>query len=85
VAFAIAETSPPITSFPLSIQVVGGSGTVGLTNTDLEVEGISKVEATYPISVLSVGLFWINSIWVSFSSVTLSKCSCVSKNFSSRS
>jgi hypothetical protein len=30
---------------------------VGLTNTVFEVEGISKVEATYPSLALSVGLF----------------------------
>jgi hypothetical protein len=35
---------------------------VGLTNTILEVEGISNVEATYPSPVLSVGLFWIDSV-----------------------
>lgn len=84
-AFAIAETSPPITSFPLSMRVVGGLGTVGLINTVLEVEGISKEEATYSSPVLSVGLFWIYNMWVSFSSVTLSNCSCVSNNFFSRS
>jgi hypothetical protein len=40
VSFAIAGISPPITSFPLSMPVFEGSGTVGLTNTVLEVEGI---------------------------------------------
>jgi len=39
------------------MQVVGGSGTMGLTNIVLEVEGISEVEATYPSLVLLVGLF----------------------------
>jgi hypothetical protein len=57
VAFAIAGTSLPITSFPLSIQADKGSRTVGQTNTVLEIEEISEVEATYPSSVLSVGLF----------------------------
>jgi hypothetical protein len=72
VAFAIAETSPSITSFPLSTQVVEGSGIVGLTNTVLEVEGISEVKAIYPSPHLSVGLFLIDSMWLRFSSVTLS-------------
>lgn len=40
-AFVLAETSPPSTSFPLSMQMGGGLETVGLTNTVLEVEGIS--------------------------------------------
>jgi hypothetical protein len=57
VAFVIAETSPTMTAFPLSTQVGGRSGTVGLTNTILEVEGISEVGATYLSSVLSVELF----------------------------
>jgi hypothetical protein len=57
VAFAIVGTSPPMTSFPLSTQVVGGSGTAGLTNTVFEVKRISEVEATYPSPVLSAGLF----------------------------
>jgi len=57
VAFAVAGISPPITSFRLSMTVVGGLRTVGLTNTVLEVEGISEGEATYPSPVLSVGLF----------------------------
>jgi hypothetical protein len=62
VAFAVAEIFPPITSFRLSMTVVGGSRTVGLTNTVVEVEGILEGEATYPSSVLSVGLFWIHII-----------------------
>jgi hypothetical protein len=33
------------------------SGTVGLMNAVLEVEGISEVDATYPSPVLSVELF----------------------------
>jgi len=78
--FWVPGTSPMILSFPLSSIVEGGSGTVGLTNTVLEVEG-----ATYPRPVLSVGLFWIDSTWVSFSSVTLSNWSCVSSSFSSSS
>jgi hypothetical protein len=57
VAFALAGTSQPITSFPLSGQRDGGLGTLGLTNTVLEVEGISEEKATYPSSVLSFGLF----------------------------
>jgi hypothetical protein len=39
-----------------SLTVVGGSETVGLTKTVLEVEGISEEEATYPSPVLFVGL-----------------------------
>jgi hypothetical protein len=54
---AAAEFSPPIIAFPLSIQAGGGSGTVGLTKTVLEVEGISEVEATYPSPILLVGHF----------------------------
>jgi hypothetical protein len=45
--------SPPITPFPLSTTVSGGSGTVGLTKIVLEVEGMSEGGATYPSSVLS--------------------------------
>jgi hypothetical protein len=77
--------SSPITSFPLSTTVSGGSWTVGLTKTVLDVEGMSEGGATYLSPVLSVGLLWINNIWLSFSSVTLSNCSCVSSSFSSRS
>jgi hypothetical protein len=66
VGFATAGTSPPMTAFPLSIQAGGGSGTVVF-----EVEGILEVEATYPSPVLSVGLFWTDSIWVSFSSANV--------------
>jgi hypothetical protein len=77
--------SPPITCFPLSPTMSGGSGIVGLTKTILEVEGMSERGATYPSPVLSVGLFWIDSIWVSLSSVTLSNCSYVSSSFSSSS
>jgi hypothetical protein len=40
----------------------GGSGTVGFTKTIREVEGMSEGGATYPSLVLSVGLFWIDSI-----------------------
>jgi hypothetical protein len=80
-----AETSPPMTTFPLSTQAGGSSGTMGLTNTVLDVEGISKLEATYPSPVLSVGLFWIDSVWVSFSSVSLSIYNYSSNSFSSRS
>jgi len=47
---------PPITYFPLFMIVSGGSGTVGLTKTVLEVEGMSAGGATYPSPVLSVRL-----------------------------
>jgi hypothetical protein len=36
----VTVTSPLILSFPLSSTVGGGSGTMGLTKTVLEVEGI---------------------------------------------
>jgi hypothetical protein len=48
-------SSPPMIAFPLSTQAGGGSGTVGLTNTVFEVEGISEVQATYPSPVLLGG------------------------------
>jgi hypothetical protein len=57
------RTSPPMMAFPLSMQACGGSGTMGLTNIVLEVEGMSEVKATYPSPVLSVGLFRTDSIW----------------------
>jgi hypothetical protein len=82
--FRVTKISSPITFFPLSTTVSGGSGTVGLTKTVLKVEGMSEGGATYLSPVLSVGLFWIDSIWVNFSSVTLSNYSCVSSSFSSR-
>jgi hypothetical protein len=44
-------------SFLLSTTVSGGSGTVGLTKTVLEVEEMSEGGVTYPSPVLSVGLF----------------------------
>jgi hypothetical protein len=44
-------------SFPLSSTVGGGSGTVALTKTVLEVEGMSEGGATYQSPVLSIGLF----------------------------
>jgi hypothetical protein len=47
--------SPPMTAFPLSTQVGGGSGTVGLTNIVFEVDGISAVKATYLSPILLVG------------------------------
>jgi hypothetical protein len=53
----VVGISPPIMSFPLSTIVSGGSGTVGLTKTFLEVEGMSEGGAIYPSPVLSVGLF----------------------------
>lgn len=56
------EISPLILSFPLSSIVVGGSRTIGLRKTVLEVEGVSEGGATYPRPVLSVGLFWIDSM-----------------------
>jgi len=56
VASAVAEISPQIASFCLSLIVVGGSGTVGLKKQVIEVEGISKEEATYPSPVLSKAL-----------------------------
>jgi hypothetical protein len=76
----VPVTSLLTLSFPLSSTVGGGSGTVGFTNTVFEEEG-----ATYPRPVLLVGLLWIDSIRVSFSSVTLSSWSCVSSSFSSSS
>jgi hypothetical protein len=54
--------SPPMTSFPLSTIVSGGSGTEGLTKTILEVKGMLEGGATYPSPILSVRLFWIASI-----------------------
>jgi hypothetical protein len=83
VAYVVAEISPLITSFRLSLTVVRGSRIVGLTKTVVEVEGISEEEVTYPSLVLFVGLFWIDIIWVSFSSMILSNSSCVSNSFSS--
>jgi hypothetical protein len=53
----VLETSSLILSFPLSSAMGRGSGTTGLTNTVLEVEGVSVGGATYPRPVLSVGLF----------------------------
>jgi len=50
-------TSSLILSFPLSSAMGRGSGTAGLTNTVLEVEGVSVGGATYPRPVLSVGFF----------------------------
>jgi hypothetical protein len=44
--FREARTSPLLLSFPLSSTVGGGSGTVGLTKTVLEVEGILEGGAT---------------------------------------
>jgi hypothetical protein len=57
VAFTVARTSLTITVFPLSTHASGGSRTVGLTNTVIEVEGILEVEATYPSLVLLVWHF----------------------------
>jgi hypothetical protein len=68
----VLGTSSLTLSFPLSSIVGGGFETVGFTNTVFEVEGTSEEEATYSIPVLSVGLFWMDNIQVSFSSVTLS-------------
>jgi hypothetical protein len=58
----VPGTSSLTLSFPLSSVVEGSSGTAGLTNTILEVEGVSVGGATYPRPVLSVGLFYIDSI-----------------------
>jgi len=58
----VTGISPLIMSFPLSTTVSGGSGTVGLTKTVLEVERMSEGGATYLSPVLSVGLFWIDNI-----------------------
>jgi hypothetical protein len=54
---AVAKSSPPMIAFLLSMQAGEGSGTVGLTNTILEVEGTSEVEATYPNPIFPVGYF----------------------------
>jgi hypothetical protein len=78
----VPGTSSLTFSFPLSSTVGGGSGTIGFTNTVFEEKGASEEEATYSRPILSVGLFWIDSIRVSFSSVTLSSWSCVSSSFS---
>jgi hypothetical protein len=67
----VPGTSSLTLSFLLSSTVGRGSGTVGFTNTVFEV-GASEEGATYPRPVLSVGLFWMDNIQVSFSSVTLS-------------
>jgi hypothetical protein len=53
----VPGTSPLIFSFHLSSTMGGGSGTVGLTQTVLEVEGVSEGGATYSRLVLSVELF----------------------------
>jgi hypothetical protein len=50
----VPGTSLLILSFPLSSALGGGSRTGGLTNTVLEVEGVSVGGATYPRPVLSV-------------------------------
>jgi hypothetical protein len=78
----VPRTSPLALSFFLSSTVGGGSETVGFTNTVFEEEGAPEEGATYPRPVLSVGLFWMDSIQVSFSLVTLSNWSCVSSSFS---
>jgi len=81
----VPGTSSLTLSFPLSSTVGGGTETVGFKNTVFEEEGTSEEGATYPSPVLSVGPFWMDSIRVSFSSVTLSSWSCVSSSFSSSS
>jgi hypothetical protein len=53
----VLGTSSSILSFPLSSVMGGGSGTAGLTNTVLELEGMLVGGATYPRPVSSVGLF----------------------------
>jgi hypothetical protein len=42
-----------MTTFLLSIKAGGGSEIVGLTNTVLDEEEVSEVDATYPNLVLS--------------------------------
>jgi hypothetical protein len=84
--WGLKATSPSITAFPLSILGGGDSGITGLTEMVLEVDGVSEIEVgTYPSPVLSVGHFWMESMWVSFSSETLSSCNCVSSSLSSKS
>jgi hypothetical protein len=51
---SVILTSPPMTTFLLSIQAGGGSETVGLTNTVLDEDEVSEVDATYPNPVLSI-------------------------------
>jgi hypothetical protein len=58
----VTGRSPLIISFPLSTTVGGGLGTVGLTKTVLEVDGMLEGGATYLSPVLFVGLFWIDNI-----------------------
>jgi hypothetical protein len=58
----VPKTSPLILFFPLSSTVGGGFEIAGLTKTILEVEGVSDGGATYLRPVLSVGLFWIDSM-----------------------
>jgi hypothetical protein len=53
----VTGISPLIMSFPLSKTLGGDSGTVDLTKTVLEVEGMSEGGATYSSPVLSVELF----------------------------
>jgi len=50
---SVILTSPPMTTFLLSIKAGGGSEIVGLTNTVLDEEEVSEVDATYPNLVLS--------------------------------
>jgi hypothetical protein len=83
--FSVIGISPPITSFPLSTTVSGGSRIVGLIETVLEVEGMLEGGAIYWSPVLSIRLFWIDSLWVRFLLVTLSNYSYVSSSFFSRS
>jgi hypothetical protein len=56
-SFSLIRISPLIISFPLSTNMGGGLGTVGLTKTVLKVEGMSEGGATYSSPVLSVGCF----------------------------
>jgi len=77
-------TSASIIAFPLSTFGGGVSGITGFTKMVLEVEGVSEV-GTYPTPVSSVGYFWMESMWVSFSFETLSSCNCVSNSLSSNS
>jgi len=53
----VPGSSSLILSFPLSSAMGGSYRTAGLTNTVLEVKGVSVGGAAYPRPVLSVGLF----------------------------
>jgi hypothetical protein len=82
--FWVPWTSPLSLSFPLSSTVGGGSGTVGLKKTVLEVEGVSVGGATYPRPVCRLGSSELIACESAFHR-WLSNWSCVSSNFSSSS